>query len=147
MNERLRTQGAPPVRADQLEATARDAVQSAVREGSVNRSTLVRSIVQDTALSQADAEEVASRIETQVEDAKGQVTQRLQAAETGALKAAEASGKAFWGVFGALLLGLIAAVIGAALGVPAARGRRRAYVAAPTPVAPPPPTRPREVYP
>jgi hypothetical protein len=69
----------------------------------------------------------------------------VQAAQTGALRAAEASGKAFWGVFGALLLGLIAAVIGGALGVPHLVSPRRRVVAAPTPTGPR--TAPREVYP
>jgi hypothetical protein len=145
VNERLQAQGQPPVRADQLQAATKDVVQNAVREGRVDRATLVSAIAQNTALSEADAEQVASRIQTQIENAKGKVSEGVQAAETGALKAAEASGKAFWGVFGALLLGLIAAVIGGALGVPHLHGRRREIVAAPTPTGPRP--TPREVYP
>lgn len=147
VNDRLRAEGRPPVSADQLQAATKDAVQSAVREGRVDRDLLVRSIAQNTNLSQADVQETASRIEMQIDNARGQVAQRVQSAETGALKAAESSGKAFWGVFGALLLGLIAAAIGAALGVPHLHARRRERVV-PTPApVPPPPRQPREVYP
>jgi hypothetical protein len=148
VNDRLRAQGQPPVRAEQLQAATQDAVQSAIREGRVDRDLLVRSIAQNTAMSRQDVEETATRIEMQIDNARNQVGQRVQAAETGALKAAESSGKVFWGVFGALLLGLIAAAIGAALGVPHLHARRRERVVtpAPTPV-PPPPRQPREVYP
>jgi hypothetical protein len=147
VNDRLRAEGRPPVNADQLQAATKDAVQSAVREGRVDRDLLVRSIAQNTNLSQADVQEIASRIQLQIDNARNQVAQRVQSAETGALKAAEASGKAFWGVFGALLLGLIAAAIGGALGAPHLHARRREHVVtAPTPV-PPPPRQPREVYP
>jgi hypothetical protein len=60
----------------------------------------------------------------------------------------EAAGRAFWGIFGALLLGLIAALGGGASGTPGGGGGggRRERVRAPVrrvaPVAPP-----REVYP
>jgi len=147
VNQRLQASGRPPVTAAQIQAAASDAVRQSVREGRVDREALVRSIAQNTALSQQDAEDVAARIEMQIQRAKGQVTGSLQAAETGALRAAEASGKAFWGVFGALLLGLIAAVIGAALGVPHVHARRRETVVAPTPSPTPTRTAPREVYP
>jgi len=145
VNQRLQAEGKPPVTANQIQAAASDAVQQAVRQGRVDREALVRAVAQNTALSQQDAEEIAGRIETQIDNAKGQMSGRLQSAETGALKAAEASGKAFWGVFGALLLGLIAAVIGGALGVPHLTVRRRERVVATAPAAPRPP--PREVYP
>jgi len=146
VNDRLREQGQPPVSAEQLQAATRDAVQSAVPEGRVDRDLLVRSIAQNTSMSRPDVEETATRIHMQIDNAKNQMGQRVQSAETGALKAAESSGKVFWGVFGALLLGLIAAAIGAALGVPQLHARRRERVVAPAPV-PPPPRQPREVYP
>ena len=44
-------------------------------------------------------------------------------AQTGALKVGDATGKAFWGVFGALLMGLIAALAGGAVGASREPGR------------------------
>jgi hypothetical protein len=122
INQRLQAEGKPAVSAEQLQATARDAAQTAVREGRVDRDALVGTIARDTSLSRADAEQLADRVQGQLEQASGQVGQRLHAVahqvETGALKAGDATGKAFWGVFGALLLGLIAALVGGAAGAP-----------------------------
>jgi hypothetical protein len=148
VNQRLREEGKPAVTADQLKAATQDVMQTAVREGRMDRQVLTTAIARNTQLSQADADEIAGRLEQQFNARKEQLGNRVQeaarTAQTGALKAAEASGKAFWGVFGALLLGLIAALIGGALGVPGGRGRRRERVA--TPVTRPVPP-PREVYP
>jgi len=66
-----------------------------------------------------------------------------------ALAAAEESGKAFGGVFGALLLGMITAVVGGVVGV-RTRRRGRKEVVTTTPVTPPPApplTTQREAYP
>ena len=123
-------------------------VKTAVRTGDLNRDVLTASIARNTSLSQADAQEIAGRVEQQFNAKKDQVAGKLQGAArsagTGALKAAEASGKALWGVFGALLLGLIAALVGGALGAPAGGRRRRERVVAPVTRPVPPP---REVYP
>jgi hypothetical protein len=121
VNQRLRAEGKPPVQASQLEAATRDVVQDGVRQGRMDRNLLVQSIAQNTALSRGDAEEVATRIETQVNQARARMGEMARQAETGALKAADATGKAFWGVFGALLLGLVASILGSLVGV-----RRRA---------------------
>lgn len=145
VNRRLEAAGLPPIRPEQLEAATAQAIQRAVREGRGDHDMLVQAIAQNTALPQAEAEEIASRIEMQIEKARDRASARAQTAQAGVIRAVEASGKAFWGVFGALLLGLIAAVIGAALGVPHRRGRRREYLATPAPGGPPP--APREVFP
>jgi len=146
IDQRLRAQGKPPVTAEQLQAAARDAVQRAVREGRVDRELLASSIARHTALSEADVRELADRVHNQIGP---RLESAAQAAKVGALRAAEASGKAFWGVFAALLLGLIAAVAGGALGVNAGRDRLRPQPA-PQPVRlvpQPPPIPRREVYP
>ena len=121
INQRLRAEGKPAITPAQLQSTIRDATQQAVRQGRVDRSTLVQSIAQNTALSQAEASELAGRLETQLNQARSQISETARsagrAAQDGALKAADATGKAFWGVFGALLLGLIAAVAGARVGM------------------------------
>jgi hypothetical protein len=145
VNRRLEAAGLPPIRPEQLEAATAQAIQRAVREGRGDHDMLVQAIAQNTALPRAEAEEIASRIEMQIENARDRASARAQTAQAGVIRAVEASGKAFWGVFGALLLGLIAAVIGAALGVPHLHGRRRESVAMPAPGGPP--TAPREVFP
>jgi hypothetical protein len=126
LNQRLQAEGKPSITAAQLENTIRDSTQRAVREGRVDRDMLVQSIARNTALGQTDAEELAARLETQINQARTRIADRAEsvgeAARGGALKAADATGKAFWGVFGALLLGLVAAIGGARVGM--MRGRR-----------------------
>ncbi len=146
INERLQAQGNPPVTANQLEAAIKDVVRTAVQQGRLDRQLLVSSIAENTSLSRADAEEVAGRVETQFNAAQGKVGQAAQSVQTGALQAADVTGKAFWGVFGALFLGLISAILGATVGV---SRRQRIYAegaVVPTPPEGVPPTR-REVYP
>ena len=125
VNQRLQAEGMPPVREEEVQAATRDVVQTAIREGRVDRNTIVTALAQRTSLSAADAEEVASRIEAQITQARGKAAQLAEQARTGALKAADATGKAFWGVFGALLLGLVASILGAILGT---RRRQQQYV-------------------
>lgn len=121
VNERLRAEGKPPVTTDQLQAAGKDVVQEAVQQGRFNRELLVSNLAQNTALSRADAEEIATRAETQFNSAKAKVGETLsdaaQTVQTGALKAADATGKAFWGIFGALFLGMMSALFGATAGV------------------------------
>jgi hypothetical protein len=114
LNERLRAEGKPTVTAQQLETATSEALKTAVRTGELDRRTLINSIAQHTSLSLADADELATRVESQIDQARTNMGSQLQ---TGAAKAAESTGKAFWGVFGALFLGLLAAVFGASLGV------------------------------
>jgi spore maturation protein SpmA len=146
VNERLRSEGKPAVTAVQLEAATRDVVQTAVQQGRLDREVLVSSIAEKTALSRRDAQEVAGRVEAQFSALQGKAGQAAQSVQTGALKAADATGKAFWGVFGSLFLGLISALLGSTLGV----SKRQRLYAEGAVVTPPegglPPTR-REVYP
>jgi hypothetical protein len=152
INDRLRAEGKPTITADQLQAATRDVAQTAVRDGRLDREAMVASIAQNTNLSRADAEQIADRIQLQYQSASTSVQNRLQEvagkAEAGALKAGDATGKAMWGVFGALLLGLIAAIAGGAAGAPGIPGRhvsrreRRERLAHPAAIA-----TPREVHP
>jgi hypothetical protein len=147
INERLRAEGKPAITPTQLQATTRDVAQTAVRGGRLDREMVIASVVQHTNLSRADAEEIAGRIQTQVQQASGQISARLQSAaqqaQTGALKVGDATGKAFWGVFGALLMGLIAALAGGAVGASREPGRpRRERAGRPVAIA-----TPREVHP
>jgi hypothetical protein len=107
LNERLREEGKPTVTAAQLRATVQDAASTAVREGELNREVLVASVVRNTELDRQDAEELAGTIETRMGEAG--VTQT-------ALRAGERVGQALWIAFAAMLLGLIAAILGGVLG-------------------------------
>jgi hypothetical protein len=121
INQRLQTEGKATVTSEQLRAAANDVVQQAWRQGRVDRSVLINSITQNTALSRADAEQIATRIEAQFNTSKANLGDRLSGAahsvQTGALQAAETTGKAFWGIFGALFLGLASSIVGATAGV------------------------------
>jgi hypothetical protein len=122
INQRLRAQGAAPVTSGQIQNATQDILQQGVREGRVDREMVVRSLVTNTGLQRQDAEQIASRIESQF-------NQSLSELRHGALQAAEVTGKALWAVFFALLLGLISSVAGAVVGV---SRRQREEVELPT---------------
>ncbi len=113
VNQRLRDAGKPEVTAPQLENATRDVLQRSVRDGRLSRETLVQAITQNTALSPADAEQVAAEAETRFQAARAEMKQRADRASYAALSAAEESSKAFWAIFGSLLLGMLAAIAGA----------------------------------
>lgn len=140
VNQRLRAEGKPALTADQLQAATRDAISDGLRQGRLDRAVLVQSIAEKTALSRQDAEDIAGRIETQFNGKKDQIIGQVQ---TGALNAADKTGKAFWGVFAALLFGLISAVLGATAGVT----QRQRLIAEKGTVAPLPGLPPSDVRP
>jgi hypothetical protein len=107
LNERLREEGKPTVTAAQLRSTMQDAAGTAVREGRLDREVLMGSIVRNTQLDRQDAEALAATIETRVQEAG--LTER-------ALQVGEDVGKALWWVFLAMVLGLLAAILGGVLG-------------------------------
>ncbi|WP_163996279.1 hypothetical protein [Pyxidicoccus caerfyrddinensis] len=143
VNQRLAQEGKPAVTADQLQNATSDVLSTALRTGQLDREVLVTSIANNTKLSRQDAEDVATRVEQQFNQTRGQIKQQAgqigQQVQEGALKAADTTGRVFWGIFGALLLGLVSSVLGATLGV-----SRRQRVRAEGAVVPGPR---REVYP
>jgi hypothetical protein len=145
INQRLRAEGKPAITADQLQAATSDVINTAIRQGRLDRELLVSSIAQNTALSRQDAQEIAGRIEAQWNQqwaqVQGQAGQLGQQVQQGALQAADTTGRVFWGVFFALLLGLVSSILGATLGV----SKRQRYYAGGTVVPPVAPR--REVYP
>jgi hypothetical protein len=145
VNQRLRQEGKPAITAAQLEAATKDVINTAVRQGRLDRELLVNSIAQNTALSGQDTKDIADRIEAQWAQAESQVSQKAgeigQQVQQGALKAADTTGHVFWGVFFALLLGLVSSILGATLGV----SKRQRFYASGTVVPPVGPR--REVYP
>lgn len=120
VNRRLRAENKPTVTAPQLEAATKDVVGDALQQGRLDRDMLSASIAQNTRLSRADADDIATRMEEAfnrtVERARVTVRGTASSLQTGALRAAEETGKALWGVFGALLIGLVSAVLGALAG-------------------------------
>jgi hypothetical protein len=141
VNQRLRQEGKPAITAAQLEAATKDVINTAVQQGRLDRELLVSSIAQNTALSRRDAEDIAGRVEAQWNQAQGQVGQIGQQVQQGALKAADTTGRVFWGVFFALLLGLVSSILGATLGV----SKRQRFYASGTVIPSAGPR--REVYP
>jgi len=117
INERLRAAGKPAITSAQLGAATRDALQSAAREGRLDREMLTRSLADKTALSQTDAREIATTIEQRWNEQSAQLREKADQAGTAALQAAETTGKGLLGLFFAMLLGLGAAIGGTTLGV------------------------------
>lgn len=145
VNQRLQQEGKPAITADQLQAATKDVLNTSIQQGRLDRELLVNSIAQNTALSRRDAEDIAGRIEAQWSQAQSQVSQKAgeigQQVQQGALKAADTTGRVFWGVFFSLLLGLVSSIFGATLGV----SKRQRFYASGTVVPPVGPR--REVYP
>ncbi len=121
LNQRLRAEGKSEVTPAQLQAVARDVAQDAIRQGRVDRNLLVQSVSQHTALTAGDADELATSLEREIDSARARLsagaTDLKEAATTRALQAADTTGKVFWGVFGALFLGLASAIAGGIVGV------------------------------
>jgi hypothetical protein len=120
INARLGAAGRPTVTPEQLSAALQDAVRESVRQGRFDRSIVVSALVERTPLERGEAEQIAANIEQRWSDFR---SRGLAQAQSGVLQAADKTGKVLWGVFAALLLGLISAVAGSLLGVP--RGPRR----------------------
>lgn len=120
INRRLRAENKPQITAAQLEAATKDVIGDSLRQGRLDRDMLTASIAQKTNLSRQDADDIATRMQAAfdrtVERARVTVGGTANSLQTGALRAAEETGKAFWGVFGALLIGLVSAVLGAIAG-------------------------------
>jgi hypothetical protein len=140
VNERLRAAGKPEVTPEQMQSTLRDAAGSALREGRLDRELVIAAVARNTALDREDAAEVAATIEQQYEQKRAAVSERASSlagqAQEKAMSAAEVTGKGLLGVFFALLLGLVSAVLGATLGV---SRRQRVLARAPAPTGYPPP--------
>jgi hypothetical protein len=132
MNERLRAEGKPIVTPPQVQAALRGVTMTAVREGRLDKETIVRSLTENTALSQRDARDAADRLEARL---KGQVGAVGQDIKTGALTAADAVGKAMWWLFFGMTLGLAAAMLGATFGVSNRQRRAAAGLTRPVPLA------------
>ena len=118
INQKLQAQGKPAVTAEQLKNATSSVAQKAIQNGgNLDRETLVSSISQQTSLSREDSEDIANQVSTAFDQQKQKVTQTLQSAQRTALQGVDATGKVFWGIFAALALGLISALLGSLAGV------------------------------
>jgi hypothetical protein len=122
VNERLQREGKPPITAEQLERTLKAVAQKGVREGRLDREMLVQELARNTALSRADAEDIANDIQARYEQASqrigGAIDRAGDRATDIALQAADKTGKAMLAIGVMMLLSLGAAIGGGALGVP-----------------------------
>jgi len=134
VNDRLAAEGKPIVRVERVQSVVTSVVGDAIRQGQMNRESLITAMTQNAGLGRADAEVMANRVQARF----GELGQTAQGA---ALRAADATGKAFWGVFAVLLLSLVSAILGSTIGV--AKRQRTA----PAPFTTLPPTFPHEVHP
>jgi len=122
INERLQREGKPPITAQQLDMTMHAIVQRGVRDGQLDREIIIDELAKNTALSKADAQDIATDIQTRYQNMAAQVKEAAdrgtQEAKHAALVAADRTGKVLLlgGVM--MLLSLGAALAGAALGVP-----------------------------
>jgi len=128
INRRLASEGKPELSAREVEAAARDALGVSMRQGRLDRATLVQSVERRTQLSRADAEEIADRVEQRYIEVRGQARELGENVKETALQVAETTGKLILVLSITGLLGLGAAVLGAVLSV---RRERRTHVVLP----------------
>jgi hypothetical protein len=138
MNDYLKQLDKPAITADQVASTVRGVVKRGLREGKIDRDVLVDEIASATSLSKTDAEDLADRFADRYEHVAASAQKKLdelgERAKLAALHAARATGRAMlWSGIG-LLVALIAAVLGGALGVPR---RREIVVESEAPPVPP----------
>ncbi len=110
VNEKLKAEGKPAVTVQQIENSVKALGNQALATGSIDQEAFATALSQNTNLSRKDAMEIA-------QGAQQQLAGAVQGLQQGAVQAANVTGKAFWGIFAALALGLISALLGGAVGV------------------------------
>ena len=103
VNQRLQAAGKPTITAMQLRSAMRDAVNTALQQGTLDWNTFERALANNTDLSRQEVSEIAA-------GSRERLTEAVNAA-------AQATARTFGGLFVTLALSLMAAVGGAALGV------------------------------
>lgn len=126
INQKLQQEGKPQVTASQVNATIRAVAQRGLHDGRLDRQVLVEELARNTALSQADAQQIADQTGARYQELATKVSSTVEKvgeqAKSAGLQAADKTGKVLLlgGVM--MLLSLGAAVGGGALGV-RSRGR------------------------
>lgn len=132
INDQLQEQGLPPVEPENVRAAAKEALQTAIRQGSLSQDQLAQIVARNTRLSPVEASQLAAKLAPKVtelaQEARAQVGQAVGKAGHAVGKAAEDVGAALVWTFVLMLLGLGAAVGGSILSV---RRERREHVVLP----------------
>lgn len=110
INENRAEQGLPPLQAENVRAAIQDAVNTSLQQGRVDREILIESLVQNTQVTRAEAENLAADIEGRVQQTGGDLRQAAGSALT-------ATAGTVWYAFASSLLSLLAAVAGGTIGV------------------------------
>lgn len=121
VNRRLQAEGKPTITSEQLLTAAKKALRTSVREGRLDRQLVVHALAENTALSQAEAADIAGSLEQRYD---ARLAQLAETAKTKALEAAEGAGKALLGLSLAMALGLGAAIAGSLLSTHLVQRRR-----------------------
>ncbi|NVB84598.1 MAG: YrzE family protein [Kofleriaceae bacterium] len=136
INQRLQSEGKPPVTAEQLNETLRGVAQRSLQEGRFDRRLLAQELMRNTSLSARDVQDIANQLGDKYDQVAGKVGGGVEkvkeGAKSAALQAADKTGKVLLGGGIMMLLGLGASLGGAALGV------RRRYATEETIVRTPP---------
>lgn len=121
VNTRLRAAGRTPIDPKMMGDALRGLVKTGMRQGKLDREDIVKVVLETTPLERQDADDISQKIQAQLANSKGSIEDALaqakQAASDGAYKTADVTGKAFWGIFTVLFLGMIASVGGGFFGV------------------------------
>ncbi len=129
INEKLQAEGKPPITAQQINSTIQAVAKRGLREGRVDRQVLVEELARNTSLSQADAEDIATRFGARYEEVAnriGEMGEKVkEGAKTATQQAADKTGKALLAGGLMMLLSLGAAIGGGALGVRSSVRRER----------------------
>lgn len=129
INERLRRQGMPAVTPDQLQGVVKEVVETTVRQGGdMSRPMLVEIVARKTALSQPDAERVATAIQSEMSELATRGREVAEKAGEKVMQAAETTGKLVLSLSVMMMLTLGAAIFGSILSV---RRERREHVVLP----------------
>ncbi len=128
INRSLEERGMPPVRPESVEAAAREALQTAVRQGKLDRAEVEQIIARRTELSQEDASRLTDEIDHRWTELQHRAAGAADQARHAALAAADTTGKVLIGMSVMMVLGLLAAAGGAVLSV---RRERREHVRLP----------------
>ena len=116
INQKLQAAGKPPITAQQLEQTIREVAKRGVRQGHLDRQTLVTAIANQTSLSRTDAQQVVGQISDRADKIWNQVQSKVQDAKQTVAKGVNSLGYDVLWIGIALILALIASAIGGSLG-------------------------------
>jgi hypothetical protein len=113
VNGRLRVQGKPTMMAAQLEHAVDDALTAAVRDGRLDRDTLVAALSESTSLEASEIETIGTEVEARWHRTAQRAEALAARAHHDERVAADAADKVVLALAIALLLGLVAANAGA----------------------------------